>query len=58
LFERYSQDTRLTRAQALRSAMLELIDKEVALDGAGRPVASYAHPAFWAPYALYGDPGR
>lgn len=19
---------------------------------------SYAHPAFWAPYALYGDPGR
>jgi CHAT domain-containing protein len=58
LFERYSQEARLTRAQALRRAMLELIDKEVATDGSGRPVSAYAHPAFWAPYALYGDPGR
>ena len=58
LFERYSQDGKLTRAQSLRSAMLELIDKEVATDGGGKPVNAYAHPAFWAPYALYGDPGR
>jgi CHAT domain-containing protein len=58
LFERYSQDGKLTRAQALRRAMLELIDKEVATDGSGKPVSAYAHPAFWAPYALYGDPGR
>lgn len=58
LFERYSQDGTLTRAQALRSAMLELIDKEVATDGGGKAVMAYAHPAFWAPYALYGDPGR
>lgn len=58
LFERYSQDGRLTRAQSLRSAMLALIDKEVGTDGGGKAVMAYAHPAFWAPYALYGDPGR
>jgi CHAT domain-containing protein len=58
LFERYSQNAQLTRAQALRSAMLELIDKQVASNERGQPVMAYAHPAFWAPYALYGDPGR
>ncbi|HEX5392916.1 MAG TPA: CHAT domain-containing tetratricopeptide repeat protein [Rhodocyclaceae bacterium] len=58
LFEHFSQDGKLTRAQALRQAMLQLIDKEVAVDAKGRPVMAYAHPAFWAPYALYGDPGR
>jgi hypothetical protein len=26
-------------------------------DGGGRPF-SYAHPLFWAPYALIGDGGR
>jgi hypothetical protein len=38
--------------------MLELIDRGAERDARGRPVYSYAHPAFWAPYALYGDPGR
>jgi CHAT domain-containing protein len=58
LFERYARDERLTRAKALQQAMLEMIDKGVALDDKGKPEYSYAHPAFWAPYALYGDPGR
>ncbi len=58
LFERYARDGRLTRAQALRQAMLEMIDQGVALDERGKVEHSYAHPAFWAPYALYGDPGR
>lgn len=58
LFKRYSQDAALSRAQALRQAMLQLIDTEVAMDDLGRPENAYAHPAFWAPYALYGDPGR
>jgi len=58
LFERYAKDGQLTRAKALRQAMLEMIDKGVALDERGKPEYSYAHPAFWAPYALYGDPGR
>jgi len=58
LFERYARDNTLTRAQALRQAMLDLIDKGVSLDERGKAEYSYAHPAFWAPYALYGDPGR
>jgi CHAT domain-containing protein len=58
LFERYTQDGQLSRAQALRRAMLELIDKEVATDASGKATNAYAHPAYWAPYALYGDPGH
>jgi CHAT domain-containing protein len=58
LFERYAKDPQLTRAQALNRAMLDLIDTDVATDGRGQAVMAYAHPAFWAPYALYGDPGR
>jgi CHAT domain-containing protein len=58
LFERYSQDGKLSRAQALRKAMVQLIDTEVAVDARGAPSNAYAHPAFWAPYALYGDPGH
>lgn len=58
LFERYARDGKMTRAKALQQAMLEMIDKGVALDEKGKPEYSYAHPAFWAPYALYGDPGR
>ena len=58
VFERYAKDGKLTRAKALRQAMLEMIDKGMALDERGKPEYSYAHPAFWAPYALYGDPGR
>lgn len=58
LFERYAQDGTLTRARALQRAMLEVMDKEVARDASGKAVMAYAHPAFWAPYALYGDPGR
>ncbi len=58
LFERYAKDGKLTRAKALQQAMLEMIDRGVALNDSGKPEFSYAHPAFWAPYALYGDPGR
>ena len=58
LFERYAKDPAMTRAKALQRAMLEVLDKEVASDGSGKPLNAYAHPAFWAPYALYGDPGR
>ena len=54
-FERYAGRADISRAQALRQAMLELLDKR--MDGSARPV-SYAHPLFWAPYALVGDAGR
>lgn len=52
LFERYAADPALSRAQALNRAMLALID------GPGSANLSYAHPLFWAPYALIGDGGR
>ena len=58
LFERYSKNEGMTRAKSLQRAMLEVLDKEVAKDSRGSAVNAYAHPAFWAPYALYGDPGR
>jgi len=37
-----------SRAESLRHAQLYLVD--------GRAGGAYAHPFFWAPYALYGDP--
>lgn len=40
----------LDRASALRQAKLKLM-------GQGGEEISYAHPLFWAPYALYGDTG-
>lgn len=58
LFQRYARTPGVTRAAALRQAMLDLIDGGVSRDARGKAEYSYAHPAFWAPYALYGDPGR
>jgi len=58
LFEGYSRDTTMTRAKALQRAMLDVLDKDAELDASGHVQNTYAHPAYWAPYALYGDPGR
>ena len=49
LFRRQAADPKLTRAEALRQSMLELLDR-------GRtPAYAYAHPMFWAPFSLIGD---
>jgi CHAT domain-containing protein len=38
--------------------MLNLIDSETLQEQTtGKIVASYAHPLFWAPFVLMGDPG-
>jgi CHAT domain-containing protein len=59
LFRRQAKDATLTRAEALRQAMLALIDGPGYIDPASRKsVHAYAHPLFWAPYALVGDGGR
>lgn len=50
-FARYAKDASASRAEALRAAQLELME-----DASGG--FSYAHPLFWAPYALIGDGGR
>ncbi|HEU0199778.1 MAG TPA: CHAT domain-containing protein, partial [Burkholderiaceae bacterium] len=52
-FMRYAHTT-VARAQALRAAQLALIER--GQDRSGR--VSYAHPLFWAGYAVVGDGGR
>lgn len=50
-FARYVADPKLSRAEALRAAQVDL------MQGSGTGY-SLAHPLFWAPYALIGDGGR
>jgi CHAT domain-containing protein len=45
------------RGEALRQAMLQVMGLTMNDPVSGRPVFSYAHPMFWAPYSLFGDPG-
>lgn len=57
MFHHQSRDGNSSRAQAHRAAMLDVM----ASYASGRTPAerfSYAHPFFWAPFALMGDPGR
>jgi CHAT domain-containing protein len=51
IFSDYAKDTQGSRAASLRRAQLAMIDGTL---GNGR----YAHPFYWAPYALFGDPTR
>ncbi|MFA7268548.1 MAG: CHAT domain-containing tetratricopeptide repeat protein [Sterolibacterium sp.] len=55
VFDALAAAPALPRAEALRRSMLQLM-REKGEDGA--LVFSYAHPLFWAPYALVGDGGQ
>ena len=57
VFRRQAKDSTLTRAEALRQAMLQLIDGPGRTDQNGNTLFSYAHPIFWAPFSLVGDGG-
>ena len=57
IFRRQAEDPSLSRAEALRRAMLGLMDGPGYVDDQGRTVFSYAHPIFWAPFTLIGDGG-
>ncbi len=57
LFGRQSADPNLPRSEALRQAMMTLLDSGGYKDAAGQTVFVYAHPLFWAPYTLIGDGG-
>ncbi len=46
-FQAYKSNPNLRRAEALRTAMLDTMQ-----------MPQFAHPAFWAPYALVGEGGR
>ncbi len=56
LFRRQAENSRLSRAEALRQTMLSLIDGPGYIDlVSGKVVFSYAHPLFWAPFTLVGE---
>jgi CHAT domain-containing protein len=57
LFRRQSADPGLSRGEALRQAMMALVDGPGAVDDAGHTLYTYAHPLFWAPYTVIGDGG-
>jgi CHAT domain-containing protein len=59
IFQSQEENKALSRAQALRKSMLNLIDRETLLEETtGKIAASYAHPLFWAPFVIVGDPGK
>ena len=57
LFQRQHADPKLTRGEALRQAMIALLDGKGYTDAGGKTVFAYAHPLFWAPYTIIGDGG-
>ena len=57
VFRRQSADPALSRGEALRQAMMALLDGPGAVDSSGKTVFTYAHPLFWAPYSVIGDGG-
>jgi CHAT domain-containing protein len=57
LFRRVAADQSVTRAEALRQAMMAVLDGPGSVDSSDNTVFTYAHPLFWAPYSLIGDGG-
>ena len=57
LFRRQAADARITRGEALRQAMIAMLDGPGFVDAAGKTAFAYAHPLFWAPYTIIGDGG-
>ncbi len=58
LFRRQAEQPTLSRAEALRQAMLAVMNQDARDEKTQQPDYAYAHPLFWAPYALVGDGGR
>ena len=58
LFRRQAEKKEMGRAEALRQVVVALIEGDGRLDATtGRPMFSYGHPIFWAPFTLIGDGG-
>jgi CHAT domain-containing protein len=57
LFRRQHADQTLSRGEALRRAMMALMDGPGFIGPDGKTVFTYAHPLFWAPYSIIGDGG-
>ena len=57
LFKRQADDPKLTRGEALRQAMMALMEARAIPTLTGKTEFAYAHPLFWAPYTIIGDGG-
>jgi CHAT domain-containing protein len=57
LFRRQAVDPKLSRSEALRQAMMALLDGKGFTNDSGKVLFSYGHPLFWAPYTIIGDGG-
>jgi CHAT domain-containing protein len=57
LFFLQAKDKSIARAEALQKTRLEMIDNGTQKDASGKPLFSYAHPIFWAPFTVVGDGG-
>jgi CHAT domain-containing protein len=57
LFRRQSADPGLGRGEALRQAMMSMVDGPGFVDDSGKTLFAYAHPLFWAPYSVIGEGG-
>lgn len=57
LFKRQAENPDLGRSEALRQAMMDLVDGPGYKNAEGKTEFSYAHPLFWAPYTIIGDVG-
>jgi CHAT domain-containing protein len=58
LFKRQAADKQLARGEALRQAMMAMVDGQGYTDASGKTEFAYAHPLFWAPYTIIGDGGK
>jgi CHAT domain-containing protein len=57
LFRRQGANPSISRGEALRQAMITVLDGPGFTDDKGKTLFSYAHPLFWAPYSIIGDGG-
>jgi CHAT domain-containing protein len=57
IFKRQADDPKLMRGEALRQAMMALVDGPGYIGADGKIEFAYAHPLFWAPYSIIGDGG-
>ncbi len=55
IFKRQAANPKLSPSQAMRRAKLAMIDGPGYADTDGGSLFSYAHPVFWAPFALFGE---
>jgi hypothetical protein len=57
ILDQEKPDPNITRGEALRAAMMALLDGQGFADDKGNVLFTYGHPLFWAPYTIIGDGG-